>query len=110
MSDRGRSEFDREVEINADRREDERGEIVVTNTADRPIQIGSHIHLAAVNPGLDIDQDAVQGYRLDIAAGTSIRFEPGVSKKVAIVALRGRRSVPGIQRVRSAVDTQASTP
>lgn len=98
-----------EVEINADRRDDERGEIVVTNTADRPIQIGSHIHLAAVNPGLDIDRDALQGYRLDIPAGTSVRFEPGVSRKVAIVALRGRRSVPGLQRVGWPLDSAGSS-
>jgi urease beta subunit len=85
------------VEINADRTPSERGELTVTNTADRPIQVGSHIHLAEVNAGLDFDRDAAWGFRLDIAAGTSARFEPGASKTVAIVALRGARRVPGIQ-------------
>ena len=86
-----------EVEINADRGPDERGELTFTNTADRPIQVGSHVHLADVNPGLDFDRGAAQGFRLDIAAGTSIRFEPGASRTAGIVALKGRRSVPGIQ-------------
>jgi urease beta subunit len=85
------------VEINADRAEDERGELTFTNTADRPIQVGSHFHLPDVNAGLDFDRDAAQGFRLDIAAGTSVRFEPGASRSVGIVALRGRRSVPGLQ-------------
>jgi urease subunit beta len=85
------------VEINADREEHERGELTFTNTADRPIQIGSHTHLPDVNAGLEFDRAAGQGFRLDIAAGTSVRFEPGVSRTVAVVALRGRRSVPGLQ-------------
>ncbi|HSU34878.1 MAG TPA: urease subunit beta [Propionibacteriaceae bacterium] len=86
-----------ELEINADRGPDERAELTFTNTADRPIQVGSHAHLADVNPGLDFDRQAAQGFRLDIAAGTSIRFEPGASRTAGIVALRGRRSVPGIR-------------
>ena len=86
-----------ELEINVDRGPDERAELTFTNTADRPIQIGSHVHLADVNPGLDFDRRAAQGYRLDIPAGTSIRFEPGASRTAGIVALRGKRSVPGIQ-------------
>ncbi len=86
-----------ELEINADRGPDERAELTVTNVADRPIQIGSHIHLPDVNAGLDFDRAAAAGFRLDIAAGTSVRFEPGVSRTVAIVALRGTRTVPGIQ-------------
>ena len=85
-----------ELEINADRGPTERGELVFTNTADRPIQVGSHIHLAQVNAGLEFDRAAAEGFRLDIPAGTSIRFEPGVSRKAGIVALRGRKSVPGI--------------
>jgi len=85
------------LEINADRTAEERGELTITNTADRPIQVGSHIHLADVNAGLDFDRSAAQGRRLDIAAGTSVRFEPGASRRVAVVALRGRRIVPGIQ-------------
>ena len=85
-----------ELEINADRGPTERGELVFTNVADRPIQIGSHIHLAQVNAGLEFVRAAAEGFRLDIPAGTSIRFEPGVSHRAGIVALRGRKSVPGI--------------
>ena len=86
-----------ELEINADRGPAERGELTFTNTADRPIQVGSHLHLPDVNPGLEFDRPAAQGFRLDIPAGTSIRFEPGASRTAGVVALKGRRSVPGIQ-------------
>ena len=86
------------VEINADRGPEERGELTFTNRTDRPIQIGSHIHLPDVNAGLDFDRQAAQGFRLDIAAGTSVRFEPGVSRTVGVVSLRGARRVPGLQR------------
>lgn len=86
-----------ELELNADRGPSERGTLTFTNVADRPIQIGSHIHLPDVNAGLEFDRAAAQGFRLDIASGTSVRFEPGVSRTVGIVALRGRRQVPGIQ-------------
>ena len=85
------------LELNADRGPDERGELTFTNTADRPIQVGSHLHLPDVNPGLEFDRSVAQGFRLDIPAGTSIRFEPGASRTGRIVALKGRRSVPGIQ-------------
>ena len=86
-----------ELEINADRGPDERGELTFVNTADRPIQVGSHIHLPDVNPGLEFDRTAADGFRLDIPAGTCLRFEPGASRTAGIVALRGRRSVPGIR-------------
>ena len=86
-----------ELEINADRGPGERGELTFTNTADRPIQVGSHLHLPDANPGLEFDRAAAQGFRLDIPSGTSIRFEPGASRTAGIVALKGRRSVPGIQ-------------
>lgn len=86
-----------ELELNADRGPDERGELIFVNSADRPIQIGSHVHLPDVNRGLEFDRDAARGFRLDIPAGTSVRFEPGVSRAVGIVALRGRKSVPGLQ-------------
>lgn len=85
------------VEINADRRPDERRELTITNTADRPIQVGSHLHLPDANAGLDFDRAAAAGFRLDIAAGTSVRFEPGASRTVAAVSLRGARVVPGLQ-------------
>lgn len=61
------------------------------------MQIGSHIHLADVNQALSFDRDLAAGFRLDIPSGTSRRFEPGASREVAIVALLGRRLVPGIQ-------------
>ena len=86
-----------ELEINADRGPADRSELTFTNTADRPIQVGSHLHLPDVNPGLEFDRSAAQGFRLDIPAGTSIRFEPGASRTAGVVSLKGRRSVPGIQ-------------
>jgi urease beta subunit len=85
------------VEINADRGPDERGSLVILNTGDRPVQIGSHIHLPDVNAVLAFDRERASGYRLDIPSGTSRRFEPGASREVAIVAIRGRRVVPGLQ-------------
>ena len=75
--------------------------LVVTNTGDRPIQLGSHLHLPDANPALELDRQAAQGFRLDIPAGTSVRFEPGVSREVAAVRLAGRREVPGIRVGRS---------
>lgn len=85
------------IELNADRAPEERLELVILNTGDRPVQIGSHIHLPDVNPGLEFDRQAAAGFRLDIPSGTSERFEPGVSKRVSAVTLRGRRYVPGIR-------------
>ncbi|HTW15934.1 MAG TPA: urease subunit beta [Nocardioides sp.] len=85
------------VEINADRGPDERRTVVVVNTGDRPVQVGSHFHLADVNDALSFDRALATGFRLDIASGTSRRFEPGASLEVEIVALRGRRLVPGIR-------------
>ncbi|MGN8025171.1 urease subunit beta [Microbacterium sp. 22242] len=82
--------------LNADRRPDERIVLVFRNTGDRPIQIGSHIHLPDVNASLDFDRDRAQGFRLDIPSGTSQRFEPGASRELPAVALRGARRVPGI--------------
>jgi len=86
-----------ELELNGDRGPDKRGELTFLNSADRPIQIGSHIHLPDVNSGLDFDRTAARGFRLDIPAGTAVRFEPGASRTVGIVALGGARDVPGIQ-------------
>lgn len=85
------------VVLNGDRGDDERQTLVLVNTGDRPVQIGSHIHLADVNSALEFDRDAARGYRLDIPSGTSRRFEPGASREVDLVALRGARLVPGIQ-------------
>ncbi len=85
------------IELNADRTAEERLDLVILNTGDRPVQIGSHIHLPDANAALDFDRTAAAGFRLDIPSGTSERFEPGVSKRVGAVTLRGRRRVPGIQ-------------
>jgi urease subunit beta len=70
----------------------------VVNAGDRPVQIGSHYHFAEVNPALAFDRAAAWGYRLDIASGTSLRFEPGVERDVGLVAIGGRRIVPGLRR------------
>lgn len=82
------------VAINAGRPE---VTLLVTNTGDRPIQVGSHYHLAEANPALDMDRGAAWGRRLAVAAGTSVRFEPGVSREVGVVPLAGRRIVPGLR-------------
>jgi urease subunit beta len=71
--------------------------LTVENSGDRPIQVGSHYHFAAANPALSFDRRAARGYRLDIPAGTSVRFEPGVSREVSLVALAGARVIPGLR-------------
>jgi urease beta subunit len=85
------------VVLNSDRAPEERRTLVILNTGDRPVQIGSHIHLAEVNAALHFDRQSAIGFRLDIPSGTSRRFEPGASREVDLVALRGRAVVPGIQ-------------
>lgn len=70
----------------------------VTNTGDRPIQVGSHYHFAETNPGLDFDRDKARGMRLDIPAGTAVRFEPGQSRSVTLVGYRGDRKVYGFNQ------------
>jgi urease beta subunit len=85
------------VTLNADRSDAERLTLVLVNTGDRPIQVGSHLHLPDANSALDFDREAAHGFRLDIPSGTSVRFEPGVSREVAAVAFKGRRRVPGLQ-------------
>jgi urease subunit beta len=67
----------------------------VANTGDRPIQVGSHYHFAETNAALSFDRAAARGYRLNIAAGTAVRFEPGQSRRVELVALAGDRVVYG---------------
>jgi urease subunit beta len=69
----------------------------VVNTADRPVQVGSHYHFAAANPALDFDRQAAWGGRLDVPAGTAVRFEPGVAREVTLVPIAGRRIVPGLR-------------
>jgi urease subunit gamma/beta len=83
---------DGEVELNAGR---PTAQVVVSNRGDRPVQVGSHYHFFEVNSALDFDRAAAYGMRLDIAAGTAIRFEPGEEKEVPLVALAGRRAVYG---------------
>jgi urease subunit beta len=68
----------------------------VTNTGDRPVQVGSHVHIAQANAALSFDRDAAHGHRLDIPAGTAVRFEPGVAQRVSLVPLGGRREVHGL--------------
>lgn len=69
----------------------------VVNTGDRPVQVGSHYHFAETNPALAFDRVAARGFRLDIAAGTSVRFEPGIAIDVAVVAYGGARYVAGFR-------------
>jgi urease subunit beta len=69
--------------------------LMVANTGDRPIQVGSHYHFAETNPGLTFDREAARGMRLDIAAGTAVRFEPGQSREVRLTPYRGLRHVYG---------------
>ena len=72
--------------------------LVVANTGDRPVQVGSHYHFAETNPALRFDRDAARGRRLDIPAGTAVRFEPGQSREVSLVPFRGARRVYGFRR------------
>lgn len=69
--------------------------LAVINTGDRPIQVGSHYHFFETNEALQFDRDAARGFRLDIAAGTAVRFEPGQTRTVQLVALAGDRKVFG---------------
>ena len=80
------------IELNAQRRT---GRVLVRNTGDRPIQVGSHYHFFEANRALDFDRNSAYGMRLDIPAGTAIRFEPGEGKEVPLVALAGARRVFG---------------
>lgn len=83
---------DGEILLNAERK---RIELTVANTGDRPVQVGSHYHFAETNGALEFDRGAARGFRLDIPAGTAVRFEPGQSRSVALVALSGSRTVIG---------------
>ncbi|MDB5970292.1 MAG: urease subunit beta [Hydrocarboniphaga sp.] len=85
---------DGDITLNADRAT---LSLTVANTGDRPVQVGSHYHFAEVNPGLAFDRAAARGFRLDIPAGTAIRFEPGQSREVRLVAYAGARAVIGFR-------------
>lgn len=74
----------------------QRLELNVVNNGDRPVQVGSHVHLPQANAALEFDRAAAYGHRLDIPAGTAVRFEPGVAQHVSLVPLRGAREVHGL--------------
>ncbi|WP_166556153.1 urease subunit beta [Mycolicibacterium sp. CBMA 226] len=74
----------------------ERLTLDVVNAGDRPVQVGSHVHFPQANSALDFDRAAAHGYRLDVPAGTAIRFEPGVAQRVSLVPLGGTREVYGL--------------
>ncbi len=83
-----------DIELNVNR---QTIEIEVSNTGDRPVQIGSHYHFFETNEALKFDRAATRGFRLDIPAGTAVRFEPGQARKVRLVAFCGERKVYGFQ-------------
>jgi len=86
---------DGELELNKGRKT---VTLSVSNTGDRPIQVGSHYHFFETNPALKFDRKKARGFRLDIAAGTAVRFEPGQTREVTLVALAGKRVVYGFRQ------------
>jgi urease subunit beta len=86
---------DGEIELNAGRKT---LSLSVTNTGDRPIQVGSHYHFFETNPALKFDRKKARGMRLNIAAGTAVRFEPGQTREVRLVALAGKRTIYGFRQ------------
>ena len=83
-----------EIGLNAGR---EAIELEVANTGDRPVQVGSHYHFAETNPALSFDREAARGRRLDIPAGTAVRFEPGQTRRVSLIPFAGARVVHGFR-------------
>lgn len=93
---------DGDIELNAGRQSIS---LSVENTADRPVQVGSHYHFYEVNNALRFDREAAKGYRLDIAAGTAVRFEPGQARSVTLIPFGGKRVIYGFQgKVMGALD------
>ena len=84
-----------EIELNKGRKT---AALTVSNTGDRPIQVGSHYHFFETNPALKFERGIAKGFRLDIPAGTAVRFEPGQSRTVRLVALAGKREVFGFRK------------
>ena len=84
-----------EIELNAGRTA---VTLTVANTGDRPIQVGSHYHFFETNPALSFERDKARGHRLDIAAGTAVRFEPGQSREVRLVPVVGKRTIYGFRQ------------
>jgi urease subunit beta len=82
------------VELNPGR---PRTTLTVVNTGDRPVQVGSHYHFAQANDALEFDREAARGHRLDVPAGTAVRFEPGITRQVALVPFGGRQVIPGLR-------------
>jgi urease subunit beta len=87
--------LDGDVELNAGRAAIT---LTVANTGDRPIQVGSHYHFAEANPALQFDRARARGHRLDIAAGTAVRFEPGQTREVQLIPFAGKREVYGFRQ------------
>lgn len=87
--------MDGEIELNAGA---EAVTLSVSNTGDRPVQVGSHYHFYETNTGLDFDREKARGMRLDIAAGTAVRFEPGQTREVTLVPFAGARRVFGFNQ------------
>ncbi|MEA2938435.1 MAG: urease subunit beta [Alphaproteobacteria bacterium] len=85
---------DGEITLNAGR---ETATLAVTNTGDRPIQVGSHYHFFETNPALTFERKKARGMRLDIAAGTAVRFEPGQTREVTLIPYAGKRTVYGFR-------------
>lgn len=71
--------------------------LIVTNSGDRPVQVGSHFHFAEANAALEFDRETAHGMRLDVPAGTAVRFEPGIEREVTLVAIGGARIVAGLR-------------
>jgi urease subunit beta len=91
-----------EIELNAGLA---KASVIVANKGDRPIQVGSHFHFFEVNDALDFDRTAARGFRLDIPAGTAVRFEPGDTRRIPLVAMAGTREVHGVNnRVNGPLD------
>ena len=84
-----------EIELNAGRKT---LTLSVSNTGDRPIQVGSHYHFFETNPALSFDRKKARGMRLNIASGTAVRFEPGQTREVTLVALAGKRTIYGFRQ------------
>ncbi|MBD1997527.1 urease subunit beta [Leptolyngbya sp. FACHB-541] len=97
-----------EIELNAGR---ETVTLQVANTGDRPIQVGSHYHFFEVNEALSFEREQARGMRLNIPAGTAVRFEPGDEREVTLVALAGSRQVYGLNaKINGALDTEVAEP
>ncbi|HEY7242270.1 MAG TPA: urease subunit beta [Xanthobacteraceae bacterium] len=86
---------DGEIELNGGRKT---VTLTVTNAGDRPIQVGSHYHFFETNPALKFERSKARGMRLDIAAGTAVRFEPGQTREVILVAVAGKRTIYGFRQ------------